>query len=62
MAKRKLRWIAVATTTIKDPRDPDLPDVIVTQLIDQDGQHWERYGEDDPVLIGTPPEALPPKA
>lgn len=63
--KTDLTWTQVSTTTIKSPRPrpSDLhpsaphPELVVTQLIDSLGRHWERYGDDPPVMLGTPPTA-----
>lgn len=55
------RWVAVATTSMPDPRPARKgvrrPHVVVSQLIDDQGRHWERYGDDEPVMLGTPPRA-----
>jgi hypothetical protein len=46
----------VATTSVPDQRGPGLPHIVITQLLDAQGCHWEKYGDDEPVRIGIPPE------
>lgn len=55
--KNDPRWVAVATTSTPDPRPRVKRHVIVSQLIDDRGRHWEKYGDDEPVMLGTPPRA-----
>lgn len=49
-------WKQIATTSVPDPRDPNLPHVVVTQLLDNDGRHWEKWGDEKPVLLGGVPD------
>lgn len=51
------RWTALASTTVRDDRPGGGGrEVVVTQLLDDRGRHWERWGTDDPVMVGTPPK------
>jgi len=58
------RWVAIATTSIPDPsvRHPKngngrrhVRHVVVSQLIDDRGRHWEKYGNAPPEMLGAPP-------
>jgi hypothetical protein len=57
------RWTAISSSTIRDPRvdvsqlapGVEPPQVVVTQLLDHLGRHWERWGAEAPVLVGGPP-------
>ncbi len=57
---RPRRWIAVSTTSIPDPRirrqqGNHVRCVVVTQLLDEDGVHWQRFGDEQPERLGRPP-------
>lgn len=40
----------------KLPKGQPPPEIVVADQIDSAGLHWRRWGEDQPVLLDTPPE------
>jgi hypothetical protein len=60
--KAVVKWVSIVTTTVRDPRERNLPpgklprEVVVADMIDELGRRWRQYDDEDPDYWGYAPD------